>query len=240
MRFVKGLKNKYFLRALIPSICFNLKYLPFKQAKKLPILVYKMHLLEKKGKIVIESEQIHKGMIQLGFPRAATFPNSGITWRNRGKIVFKGNCLIGGDSFVIIGKQGTLILGDDFKATASVKIISECSITFGNHARFGWGGIIMDTNFHPLFDMEKKVFKKAFGPIVIGDCNWFGLQCYIMHGVQTPERCIFGARSVITRGGHYESFCVHGGSPIRVLSRNVMRDYDNDLITDYTMPEEPK
>lgn len=239
MRFVKNLKNKQFLRSLIPSIIFNLRYLPFNQAKKLPILVYKMKLLEKKGKIIIESEKIFKGMIQLGFPRAATFPDNGVTWRNKGKVIFKGNCIIGGDSYIIVGKQGTLILGDDFKATASIKIISECSITFGNHARFGWGGIMMDTNYHPLFDMEKNKFKRAFGPIIIGDYNWFGLQCYVMHGVHTPERCIFGARSIVTRGGQFESYCVHGGSPIRVLSRNVMRDYDNDLITDYSLTEEP-
>lgn len=237
MKSIKNLNNKLFLRSLLPSIFFNLKYLPFKQAVRLPILVYKMKLLEKKGEIIIDSNRIYMGMIQLGFPRAATFPNNGITWRNRGRVFFKGSCIVGGDSYIIVGKQGTLVLGDDFKATASIKIVSECSITFGSHARFGWGGIMMDTNFHPLFDMEKKKFKRAFSPIIIGDYNWFGLQCYIMHGVQTPERCIFGARSVVTRGGQFESYCVHGGSPIRVLSRNVMRDYDNDLITDYSFQE---
>lgn len=54
-----------------------------------------------------------------------------------------------------------------------------------------------------------------------------------MHSVTTPERCIFGMGSVLTRGAKYESYCVHGGSPIRVLSRNVMRVYGQDRITDY-------
>lgn len=234
---MRNISRKTFLRSLIPTIIFNFKNLPFKQAKKLPIWVYKMHCLSQKGSISIESDHIHSGMIQLGFPRAATYPNTGITWRNRGTVIFKGNCIIGSDSHIIVGKQGTLTFGDDFKATASIKIVSECSITFGNHARFGWGGIMMDTNFHPLYDIEKKRYKRAFSPIVIGDYNWFGLQCYIMHGVHTPERCIFGARSVVTRGGQFESYCVHGGSPIHVLSRNVMRDYDHDLITDYTLSE---
>lgn len=230
--------KKKFWQALIPSLIFNFKYLPLKQAIKLPILIYKMRNLSQTGKIVLESEHIYTGMIQLGFPRAATYPNNGITWRNRGVVIFKGKCYIGNDCYVIVGKQGTLTFGDDFKANAGIKIVSECKITLGAHARFGWGGIMMDTNFHPLYDMEKKKFKRAFSPIVIGDYNWFGLQCYIMHGVHTPERCIFGARSVITRGGQFEPYCVHGGSPIRVLSRNVMRDYDNDLVTDYSLPEQ--
>lgn len=231
------LKSKRFWIALVPSILFNIRYLPFKQAIKLPIWVYKLRLLSQKGSISIESDCIYSGMIQLGFPRCATYPNNGITWRNRGKVVFKGSCKIGNDCYVIVGKQGTLTFGNDFKANAGMKLVSECSITFGNHTRFGWGGIMMDTNFHPLYDIEKKKYKRAFSPIVIGDYNWFGLQCYIMHGVHTPERCIFGARSIVTRGGQFEPYCVHGGSPIRVLSRNVMRNYDNDRITDYSLPE---
>lgn len=235
---MKLIKNKKIWRALIPSLIFNFRYLPFRQAIKLPILVYKMKNLGQKGTISIESEKIYTGMICLGFPRAATYPNNGITWRNRGKIIFKGGCIIGNDSYIIIGKQGTLIIGEDFKANAGAKIVCECKISFGNYTRFGWGGIIMDTNFHPLYDINKEKYKKAFGPIIIGDYNWFGLQCFIMHGVRTPERCIFGARSVITRGGTFESYCVHGGSPLRVLSRNVMRDYDHDQITDYSLSDE--
>lgn len=48
----------------------------------------------------------------------------------------------------------------------------------------------MDTNFHPLYDMEKDSFKRAYGPIKIGDYNWFAMQCKVMHSVETPERCI--------------------------------------------------
>lgn len=232
---MKYLKSKKFWRSLIPSIIFNFKILPFRQAIKLPIWVYKIRLLSHSGTIFIESDHIYPGMIQLGFPRCATYPNNGITLRNRGKVVFKGKCRIGNDCYIIVGKQGNLTIGDDFKANAGIKLVSECSITFGNHTRLGWGCIIMDTNFHPLYDMEKKKYKKAFSPIIIGDYNWFGLQCYIMHGVHTPERCIFGARSIVTRGGQFESYCVHGGSPIRILSRNVMRDYEHDEVTDYSL-----
>lgn len=227
-------RDKYVRRSLIPSIIFNLKYLPFKQAVKLPILVYKKRILSQKGKIVIENDHFYTGMIRLGFPRAATYPNTGITWRNDGIVIFKGKCNIPNDCFVVVGKQGQLILGDDFQSNAGLKMVANCKISFGIHARVGWGCVIMDTNYHPLYDMEKGKFKRAFGPIEIGDCNWFGLQCFVMHSVHTPERCIFGARSVVTRGGQYESYCVHGGSPIRVLTRNVMRDYNNDQIRDYS------
>lgn len=93
----------------------------------------------------------------------------------------------------------------------------------------------MDTNSHMLYDIEKKKFKKAFGKINIGSNNWFGTQCMIMPSVETPERCIFGARTIVTRGGQYESYCVHGGNPVRVLTRNVMRIIGQDIIKDYSI-----
>lgn len=232
------MKKMQFLRAFIPSLIFNFKYLPIKQAVKLPIWIYKAHLLELGGSVSIESDDIHSGMIQLGFPRAATYPDNGFTWRNRGRVIFKGDCYIGNDCHIIVGKQGMLTLGSDFRANAGLKLVAQCNIKFGNHVRVGWGCILMDTNFHPLYDMEKKKFKRAFSPITIGDYNWFGLQCYVMHGVHTPDRCIFAARSTVTRGGNFESYCVHGGSPLHILTRNVMRDYDNDQITDYSYPIE--
>lgn len=222
------------LRALLPSLWFNFKYLPLKQAVKLPILVYKPHFLRLKGTVVIETPDLHFGMIRLGFFTSAVYPNAGITLRIEGKLVFQGKCHIGNDCTVICGKKGKIVFGDDFRVTGGLKLVSQCGINFGKHTLFGWGNVVIDTNFHPLYDMEKEKFKKAFGPITIGDNNWFGMNCLIMPGVITPEHCIFGARTVVTRGGQYEPYCVHGGSPIRVLSRNVMRIIGQDTIKDYT------
>lgn len=223
------------LKALIPSIIFNFRYLPFKQAIKLPILVYKPHFLKLGGAVVIESEKIYHGMIKLGFFTSAIYPNTGITFKNEGLITFKGKCRIGNDCYIVVGKNSHIDFGDDFKVTAGFKITSMCGISFGRQTRFGWGCLVFDTNFHPLYDIEKKKFKKAFGKIHIGDNNWFATQCMIMPSVQTPERCIFGARTIVTRGGHYEPYCLHGGSPIRILSRNVKLIIEQDSIKDYTI-----
>ena len=223
-----------FLRMLLPSLWFNFKYLPFKQAVKLPILLYKPTILELKGSVVIESDSIRFGMIRLGIFKSAIYPNTGITIRNFGQLVFKGRCCIGNDCYVICGKHGKIFFGDGFLATAGSKIVSECGISFGANTLVGWGNIIIDTSFHPLYDMEKEKFKKAFAPVIIGNNNWFGMNCLIMPGVTTPDYCIFGARTVVTRGGNYESYCVYGGSPIRVLSRNVKRIIGQDTVKNYT------
>lgn len=233
---MKKLKNLCILiRALIPSLWINFKYLPFRQAIKLPILVYKPRFLRLKGSIKIESENIYFGMIKMGFLKTVIYPNNGITLKIDGSLVFKGKAVIGNDTYIVCGKNGKIVFGEDFRINADAKIISQCGITFGKEVSVGCACFIIDSNFHPLYDMEKKKFKKAFGKIIIGDNNWFGTQCFIMPSVVTPERCIFGARTVVTRGGKYEPYCVHGGSPVRVLSRNVMRIIGQDSVKDYSI-----
>ncbi len=219
-------KDLYYI---IPTIYFNFHYLPFKQAIKLPIILYKPSLKKIKGKIIIDKPNVKYGMIRLGFHRASIYPNNGIMFQNHGgTVIFKGKCMIGGNSYISVGKTGKIIFGDDFKTTASIKIISFVKISFGTSTRVGWDCMFMDTNFHPLKKIETKEKKKASGPISIGDFNWFGNKCTIMHSVNTPERCIFGLTSIVTRGTKCESYCVHGGNPVKVLTKGVYRDLNDD------------
>lgn len=221
--------NRSILRSILYSIYFNFHYLPFKQAIRLPILLYKPHFRLLKGHVVIDCGHIRTGMVRLGFRTCGVYPNTGITWENLGgTVVFQGKCVIGNDTFLSFGRKTNVIFGDDFRNTAGLKLVSSIGITFGKKVSLGWGTLIMDTNFHPLFDMVKKVFKKASGPIDIGDYNWFGTGCKIMHSVKTPERCIFGMDAVVTRNCEMKSYCVMGGNPIRILTENVLRDYEND------------
>ncbi len=234
MGFLKNniIRFKILTRAIPLSIIFNFRYLPFKQAVKLPILLYKPKFICLKGRVVIDNPNIKYGMIRLGFRNVSVFPNSGITWQNSGGIItFKGKCSIGNNSFISIGKTGNITLGDDFLGNTSLKLISYRSITFGKRTRMGWENLVMDTNFHPLKKLETGEKKKASGPIEIGDYNWFANKCIIMHSVKTPERCLFGLNSVITRGGSFESYCLHGGNPLRVLARGIYRDLEDDVET---------
>ena len=227
--------NVYFkLVCAIPrSIYFNFYYLPFKQAIKFPVLIKKGHFYKMKGKVIIDAP-VKFGMIRLGFFGGHMYPNNGIHWTQwGGKIIFKGRCMISNNSFIVQGKDSTIIFGDNFCASTSLKLISFKHIEFGKYVRIGWNCIFTDTNFHPIYDIKKEKFKKAYGPIKIGDNNWFGMECRIMHSVATPERCIFGLGSLLTRGGEYEPYCLHGGTPLRVLTRDVMRVEGQDRIESY-------
>ena len=137
------------------------------------------------------------------------------------------------NSFIVQGKDSKIIFGEDFVASTSLKLVSFKHIEFGKFARCGWEVVFMDTNFHPIYDIKREEFKKAYGPIIVGDNNWFAMQCKVMHSVKTPDFCIFGMGTILTRGVNCESYCLHGGSPVKVLSRDVMRVIGKDYIESY-------
>lgn len=221
-------EKRWLLRNIFSTFFFNFHYLPVKQAIKLPILLYKPHFRAMKGKIIVDAP-IKTGMIILGQNMVGVYPNNGFNWENNGgTVIFKGSFLLGNDSFLSFGENTLVEFGDDFRSNAGLKLVSNVGVKFGKSTRVGWGTLIMDTNFHCLYDIVNKCYKKSSGVIEIGDYNWFGTQCKIMHSVKTPERCIFGMGTTVTRNCEMKSYCVMGGSPVRVLSENVMRDYERD------------
>ena len=148
------------LRSLVPSLIFCFHYLPFRQAVKLPILVYKPHFLNLKGKLRIENENIRCGMIRLGFLAVKAYPDTGISWSNEGEIIFKGKCIIGASSFVVCGLQGKIVFGDDFKATSSLHLVSICCIEFGGKNWVGWDPtILQQTSIMKLKPISNTIYK---------------------------------------------------------------------------------
>lgn len=191
------MKKISYYKLLWNSFWFNLHYLPLKQAIKIPIFIYSPIYVSKSGNIKIESP-IRKGMIHLGRYSCPMY-NKGIKWENKGTIIFKGSCHIGNESFISVGKNGILTIGQDVANTGKLRIICAKEITIDEHNRLGWETLIMDTSFHPLFDIEKQIFLPAIRSVHIGANNWLGMQCVVMPGANTPEHCIFGLRSIITQ-----------------------------------------
>lgn len=209
------------IRYIIPTIWFNCKYLPLKQAIKLPIILYKPHLLRCQGNIIIEGD-VKFAMIRLGFLNGLIYPNNGFSYENNGgTIIFRGKCRIGNDSYLSVGHDATVVFGDDFINNAGAKICSVYGIQFGKCTSLGWNVLILDTNFHPIMDIVTNKTKKMGGEIIIGDYNWFGAYCKVLHSVKTPERCIFALGSIVTRATPVKSYCVSNSD--KIIINNVIR-----------------
>ena len=224
-----------FLPYIFHIIYFNFHYLPFRQAIKLPILLYKPHLLKCNGKVIIDSDKISLGMIRFGVFAGRLFQNGGIYWANDGgDCIFKGSCVIKNNSNIHIGKNGRLIFGNNFEGGPELKLSANKSIVFGENMRFGWMGIAIDTSYHLI---KKKNGERREGnpdadkEIVIGKNNWLGMKCVVFKGTKTPDYCIFGATSFLNKDySDNPSYILMAGNPLKIKAYDVWRDvYDDDI-----------
>ena len=71
-----------FLISLPYSLFFNFYYLPFRQAIKMPIILYSPHFWSLKGRVVIDAPQVRFGMIRLGLINASINNEKGFVWMN--------------------------------------------------------------------------------------------------------------------------------------------------------------
>jgi len=206
----------------IRTFYFNFKYLPFKHAIKLPIfLSRKVYLKHTEGKIILDFTP-RIGQIQIGFGNLGIFDDikSRTILNILGTIIFKGKAEIGHGSKISVGTNGVLILGDNFKISAESTIVADHRIEFGKNCLLSWDNLIMDTDFHPIKDMNGKLLN-ANKPIIFGDNIWIGCRCSIFKGSVVPDNCVIGSNSRISRP-LLISNSLYGGSPIQCIKENII------------------
>ena len=105
-------------------------------------------------------------MIKLGFPTVSLYPNTGITIENHGgTIIFHGICSIGNNSYISISQKGIVEFGDNFCASTTLRLTSYDKIVFRNCVRCGWDTLIMDTDFHKLGTVVKRL--KLYNRLIV-------------------------------------------------------------------------
>lgn len=220
-----------YIFSLVPSFYFCLRVLPFSQAIKIPILVHKIKIYSLKGKVRIETNHISLGMIKLGFNLVPLYRDTGIMIQNNGIIIFKGKCTIGSGSSLSVEKNGLLIFGENFGASAEFRLTCNNRINFNKNVLFGYECLVMDNDLHRLTYLNGKS-RKGFAPINIGEYNWFGARCTILKNTETPSYCTIAACSILSKSysniGEYKVLGINGG--MRVLKDGVYRDPENDSI----------
>lgn len=218
--------NLWILRSLHKTIYFNLKCLPFRQALKLPILLYKPKLRSLEGKVRIESGVIRTGMIKLGLPNVSIYPDTGIMLELRGEVVFQGSCLIGNASYISVSEGGKAIIGDAFQATTSLKLVCYDKVSIGRNVLVGWDCLVCDNDFHTLSDKESGLPLPNHGPISIGDRCWIANGCCIMKNATLPPNSVVASHSMVNRCmDDIPGFSIIAGTPAVLRKTGVIWDY---------------
>lgn len=220
------------LRDWLYTVYFNFHYLPFHQAKLLPIRFHKPQFVNLQGRVRIEGD-VWKGMITLGEHQHGAFPDGGFMFENNGgEIVFRGRVNIGGNSGFSIGKYGKLEMDGFTNCIQGLKVVCYHHIHVQSGCRFGWDVLMMDTSMHPLKHMDGSFTGTGVAPVVLSHHTWISTRCMVSPGAATAPYTVVAANSMLNRAFD-ESYVLLAGSPAVVKKRGVFRDMGDDMI-DYS------
>lgn len=200
------------------TLYFNFRYLPFKQAIRLPIFLSKnVYLMHAGGKININFP-VRSRSIRIGYKGVGIFDHehSRTIWNVYGNVTFKGKANIGHGSKISVGENGQLILGNNFTITAETSLITtERKIQFGSNCLISWETLVMDSDFHKIYNDKREIINSP-KDISIGNDVWIGCRCLILKGSTIPNNSIIAANSLVNKAlfGEYKSF---GGQPAKEL-----------------------
>lgn len=204
--------------------------LPLKQAIKLPFdFYYKVRLEDLSGKIILQSDNIHRAMIKIGGRNSEMFPHNPviISISRKAKIIFTGITEIGCGCLLRVDNEGTLKFGKNVRIGAKTKLFCEDSILFGNEIRISWECQIFDTSFHFIQNtLNKDIFPKT-APIEIGSYNWFGNRVNIMKGTITPNNTIIASNSLCNKNySNIPPYSLLAGQPAKIVKTNIKRMFE--------------
>lgn len=182
---------------IINTIRMNIYYFGVWGVLRPRIIVSKnLKILKLGGTIKTADNSI--GCIRIGFGYVGIVDKKyrRALWSNSGTIIFEGKAYFGVASRIVC--DGELIFGDNCSISANSDIICENKITIGRECLFSWECLIMDTDFHGVYDLHTKKRLNGDKPIKIGEHVWVGCKSTILKGCDVPDNCVIAAGSVCT------------------------------------------
>jgi acetyltransferase-like isoleucine patch superfamily enzyme len=209
------------LCGLPKSIAFNLRYLPLRQAVRLPVLVSHRMVIFNFGGSVELTCPARPGTVLLGFGAngAFDFRRSRSVWQVAGPVVFQGPARLGNGFKLSVADTGRVSFGPGFVLSAESQIVCRERITFGRDCLVSWDVLLLDGDFHPLI-AEDGTTSETRSPISVGDRVWIGARACVLKGVTLADDVVVGAGAIVTKP-HAESRVLLGGNPARVIREGV-------------------
>ena len=199
------------------TIYFNFKYFKITDALKFPVIVsHKTNFRHLNGSIKLDV--IKTAIVKIGFNPTQTidFKYDRTILDIQGEIVFKGKCYIGTGGKIQVKGYLEFGVNNNFNKTS---IICQKEIIFGDHVLFSWDNLIMDTDQHPITDMNGIILNED-KHIVFGNNVWVGCRCTILKGTNIGNNIMIGANSTI-RANFIEENTIVAGNPATIVKRGI-------------------
>lgn len=214
-------KIKRLLKAsILKSLLFNKVYFGWGGVWHCYALISRdVKLSQLRGKIV-SNVPLHTGCIRIGFPNVGIFDHKyqRSIWDNSGTIILNGHISLG--SGMRLSNSGEIEFGDNFNLNANSTIVCKKRIEFGRDVLISWDVLLMDTDFHEIYD-KRDISKQVNPPkdIIIGDNVWIGCRCFIAKGCNVPSGCVIAAQSKVTGVTEEENSII--GDRMRIIKSDI-------------------
>lgn len=209
----------YLLKTYLRSLWFCLRYLPFRQALRVPILVSKLKVgTLRRGDIVFTTEP-RRARVVLGFTGTERRDSRAayLSVHDGGKLVLGEHVTIArGTAIVINGAR--LSIGNNFFCNDDCFFTCDRDITIGNDNLYGWRVEMNTTDGHDI--LENGQLKERSKPITIGNHVWICADSHIGKGVMIADGCVVAQRSLVIKK-HLTPHTLIGGMPAKDIKNGI-------------------
>lgn len=202
------------------SLFFCLKYLPFRQAIKIPILIHPSVKVKIENKhSIILTGRIWRSICTIGFDATLGRSNfkSMLYVGNGGHLKIEGFTVISKGTRIIID-GGVMTIGSHFFCNGDCWFNCTTSIVIGSNNMYGWGITFNTTDGHHIY-VDGNV-KPMEADIRIGNHVWIASYTHISKGAKVASDCVVAQCSLVNKSFDKEH-CLIGGMPARVLKENI-------------------
>ena len=209
------------LLAFPRSLWFNLQYLPFSQAVKMPVWLAPNARVKKmyRGGISLRNPRFNGCHIGIHIADAIDCygTHTIICVEKGGKWIVDSDLHIGRGAIIHVKPSGTLSVGNNFAISGTTSIICSDNITIGNDVQFSWNTLVMDSDAHSIYDENGELINPA-APISIGNKVWIAANNTILKKSSIPDNCVIAGNSLVNRPITIPNQII-AGTPARPLKK---------------------
>lgn len=153
--------------------------------------------------------------------------------RKGGRIIFHGSCNIAKGAHIELEPSGLIEFEDDVRINAGLNLYSFYKVKIGKGSRIGFETTIIDSDFHPLYDIVGDRLTKTYAPIEIGENCWIGMKVIIKKGTKIHPNNVIASASVVS-GLFRKENCIIEGNPAKISAEGY--HITPDTFFTYAMP----
>lgn len=208
---------KHIIMSIPKTIYFNLRYLPFRQAIKFPIIVHWNTRVIHMKRYAMEICGGETASIRIGFPYQG-YPYSPAVINIIGKCYIQGKANI--QSGCELNISGILNIGRNFDCNEGTIINAKAESSIGEDVVVGQKCYFSDDDGHAIFNIsDAKRTNEKIG-YHIGNHVWITRDCKIMKGCSVPNDCVVAAGAVVTKNFE-DSYCILAGIPAKIAKAEI-------------------